>query len=230
MRHCVCRALPDGDDPDVRAGGPSGCPGASCDGDARQEAVGRTGDEPGDYEWRLSQGDPLDLPRDRTTDPLSTVLGSLVGSFSVLTITWMVILGFVGGTVPVTGWELPGRSGGRVRLARRRGQPRRDRPLVRPADAVDGPVRRPGPRGARPGPGRQAAPLRAPAASGPNPIRAGRARPDGPRQGRTTRSSRWMTSWGRPRAGRWCGTRPARPAPPSCSGPGPWRTGGRRGR
>jgi hypothetical protein len=58
--------------------------------------------------WRLSQGDPLDLPRERTTDPLSTVLGSLVGTFSVVSITWMVILGFVGGTVPVTGWHLSG--------------------------------------------------------------------------------------------------------------------------
>ena len=29
--------------------------------------------------WRLSQGDPLDLPREPATDPLSTVLGSLVG-------------------------------------------------------------------------------------------------------------------------------------------------------
>jgi uncharacterized membrane protein len=60
------------------------------------------------YEWRLSQGDPLDLPRERTTDPLSTVLGSLVGTFSVVTITWMLVLGFVGGTVPVTGWHLAG--------------------------------------------------------------------------------------------------------------------------
>ena len=59
--------------------------------------------------WRLSQGHPLDdFPRDRTTDPLSTVLGSLVGTFSVISMAWMVILGFVGGTVPVTGWELPG--------------------------------------------------------------------------------------------------------------------------
>jgi hypothetical protein len=58
--------------------------------------------------WRLSQGDPLDVPRERATDPLSTVLGSLVGTFSVVSITWMVILGFVGGTVPVTGWHLPG--------------------------------------------------------------------------------------------------------------------------
>jgi hypothetical protein len=60
------------------------------------------------YEWRLSQGDPLELPRERTTDPLSTVLGSLVGTFSVVTITWMLVLGFVGGTVPVTGWHLAG--------------------------------------------------------------------------------------------------------------------------
>ncbi|HET9770414.1 MAG TPA: hypothetical protein VFS16_05955 [Acidimicrobiia bacterium] len=60
-------------------------------------------------DWRLSQGHPLDdFPRDRTTDPLSTVLGSLVGTFSVVSITWMTVLGFVGGTVPVLGWELGG--------------------------------------------------------------------------------------------------------------------------
>jgi uncharacterized membrane protein len=59
--------------------------------------------------WRLSQGHPLDdYPRERSTDPLSTVLGSLVGTFSVVSIAWMVILGFVGGTVPVAGWVLPG--------------------------------------------------------------------------------------------------------------------------
>lgn len=59
--------------------------------------------------WRLSQGHPLDdYPRERSTDPLSTVLGSLVGTFSVVSITWMVVLGFVGGTVPVVGWHLPG--------------------------------------------------------------------------------------------------------------------------
>ena len=63
-------------------------------------------------DWRLSQGHPLDLPRERTTDPLSTVLGSLVGTFSVVTIVWMVVLGFVGGTVPVTGWQLAGGLGG----------------------------------------------------------------------------------------------------------------------
>ena len=59
--------------------------------------------------WRLSQGDPLDdYPRERSTDPLSTVLGSLVGTFSVVSILWMVVLGFVGGTVPVVGWQLSG--------------------------------------------------------------------------------------------------------------------------
>jgi hypothetical protein len=59
--------------------------------------------------WRLSQGHPLDdYPRERSTDPLSTVLGSLVGTFSVVSITWMVVLGFVGGTVPVIGWQLSG--------------------------------------------------------------------------------------------------------------------------
>jgi uncharacterized membrane protein len=59
--------------------------------------------------WRLSQGHPLDdYPRERTTDPLSTVLGSLVGTFSVVSLVWMVVLGFVGGTVPLLGWQLPG--------------------------------------------------------------------------------------------------------------------------
>ena len=58
--------------------------------------------------WRLSQGDPLDLPRERTTDPLSTVLGSLVGTFSVVSMVWMVVLGFAGGTVPLLGWHLSG--------------------------------------------------------------------------------------------------------------------------
>jgi len=60
-------------------------------------------------QWRLSQGHPLDdFPRERSTDPLSAVLGSLIGTFSVISITWMVVLGFVGGTVPVVGWQLPG--------------------------------------------------------------------------------------------------------------------------
>jgi uncharacterized membrane protein len=59
--------------------------------------------------WRISQGHPLDdFPRERTTDPLSTVLGSLVGTFSVFSMLWMVVLGFVGGTVPVLGWQLSG--------------------------------------------------------------------------------------------------------------------------
>lgn len=63
--------------------------------------------------WRLSQGHPLDdYPRDRTTDPLSTVLGSLVGTFSVVSMIWMVVLGFVGGAVPVLGWQLSGGLGG----------------------------------------------------------------------------------------------------------------------
>ena len=60
-------------------------------------------------QWRISQGHPLDdFPRDRTTDPLSTVLGSLVGTFSVVSMVWMVVLGFVGGSVPVLGWQLSG--------------------------------------------------------------------------------------------------------------------------
>lgn len=62
-----------------------------------------------DLSWRLSQGHPLDdFPRERASDPLSTVLGSLVGTFSVVSLAWMVVLGFVGGTVPVFGWQLPG--------------------------------------------------------------------------------------------------------------------------
>ncbi len=62
-----------------------------------------------EIKWRLSQGHPLDdYPRERGSDPLSTVLGSLVGTFSVISLTWMVVLGFVGGTVPVLGWQLPG--------------------------------------------------------------------------------------------------------------------------
>ncbi len=64
-------------------------------------------------DWRLSEGHPLaDYPRERTTDPLSTVLGSLVGTFSVVSIAWMVVLGFVGGTVPLVGWQLSGGVGG----------------------------------------------------------------------------------------------------------------------
>lgn len=64
-------------------------------------------------QWRISQGHPLDdFPRERTTDPLSTVLGSLVGTFSVLSMLWMVVLGFVGGSVPVLGWQLSGGLGG----------------------------------------------------------------------------------------------------------------------
>src|SRR3954466_12882438 len=83
----------------------------SCDcGSGRRP--GGLGNMDRGYGWGLSQGDPLDLPRERTTDPLSTVLGSLVGTFSVVSITWMVILGFVGGTVPVAGWHLPGRPAG----------------------------------------------------------------------------------------------------------------------
>jgi uncharacterized membrane protein len=63
--------------------------------------------------WRLSQGHPLDdFPRERTTDALSTVLGSLVGTFSAVSMVWMVVLGFVGGTVPVLGWQLSGGVGG----------------------------------------------------------------------------------------------------------------------
>ena len=65
------------------------------------------------HDWRMSQGHPLaDYPRERTTDPLSTVLGSLVGTFSVVSLAWMVVLGFAGGTVPILGWHLHGGVGG----------------------------------------------------------------------------------------------------------------------
>src|SRR6185369_9965874 len=85
----------------------------SCDR-RRAGTPGGLGTMGQEQEWRLSQGDPLDLPRERATDPLSTVLGSLVGTFSVISMTWMVILGFVGGTVPVAGWHLPGGLAGGV--------------------------------------------------------------------------------------------------------------------
>lgn len=41
-------------------------------------------------------------------DPLSIVLGSFAGTFSVVATVWLAILGFTGGTVPMLGWRLPG--------------------------------------------------------------------------------------------------------------------------
>jgi hypothetical protein len=52
---------------------------------------------------------PLEDPGPgRSTDVIATVLGSLVGSFSVFAFAWLAVLGFAGGTVPVLGWALPG--------------------------------------------------------------------------------------------------------------------------
>lgn len=43
-----------------------------------------------------------------SANALSAVLGSLVGTFSVVAFAWLAVLGFAGGTVPVLGWALPG--------------------------------------------------------------------------------------------------------------------------
>jgi hypothetical protein len=42
------------------------------------------------------------------SDVLSAVLGSLMGTLFVVAFVWLAGLGFVGGTVPVLGWTLPG--------------------------------------------------------------------------------------------------------------------------
>jgi hypothetical protein len=41
-------------------------------------------------------------------DVVAVVLGSLVGTFSVIASAWLAVLGFAGGAVPVLGWVLPG--------------------------------------------------------------------------------------------------------------------------
>ena len=52
---------------------------------------------------------PLEDPgAGRSTDVIAAVLGSLVGSFSVIAFAWLAVLGFAGGAVPVLGWTLPG--------------------------------------------------------------------------------------------------------------------------
>jgi hypothetical protein len=109
MRQCVCPPEIDGDDSDRDVAGRFRF--WSRRATVRPASV--LGKDWGlmdrGLKWRLSQGHPLDdYPRERSTDPLSTVLGSLVGTFSVVSITWMIVLGFVGGTVPVVGWQLPG--------------------------------------------------------------------------------------------------------------------------
>lgn len=47
-------------------------------------------------------------PHRSDPDPVSTVLGSIVGTFSVTAFAFLAGLGFTGGTVPLAGWELPG--------------------------------------------------------------------------------------------------------------------------
>jgi hypothetical protein len=42
------------------------------------------------------------------SDVVAAVLGSLVGTFSVIASAWLAVLGFAGGAVPVLGWALPG--------------------------------------------------------------------------------------------------------------------------
>jgi hypothetical protein len=44
----------------------------------------------------------------RSSDVAATVLGSLVGTFSVVALVWLSVLGFAGGSVPILGWGLPG--------------------------------------------------------------------------------------------------------------------------
>ncbi|MGH8992904.1 MAG: hypothetical protein ACRDYV_11930 [Acidimicrobiia bacterium] len=47
-------------------------------------------------------------PDENATDPLGTVLGSLLGTFTVAAFAYLGALGFAGGTVPVLGWHLAG--------------------------------------------------------------------------------------------------------------------------
>ncbi len=56
----------------------------------------------------ITAGPLEDSGAGRSTDVIAAVLGSLVGSFSVISFAWLAVLGFAGGTVPVLGWVLPG--------------------------------------------------------------------------------------------------------------------------
>ncbi len=47
-------------------------------------------------------------PDEASADVVATVLGSLTGTFAVLSMAYLAVLGFAGGTVPVMGWNLPG--------------------------------------------------------------------------------------------------------------------------
>jgi hypothetical protein len=58
---------------------------------------------------RLLTAGPLeDTATSPGSDLVAVVLGSLVGTFSVIAFPWLAVLGFAGGTVPVLGWLLPG--------------------------------------------------------------------------------------------------------------------------
>jgi len=60
-----------------------------------------------DWDWVTSGA--LEGPdRGPSSDVAAMVLGSLVGTFSVIAFVWLSILGFAGGTLPVLGWGLPG--------------------------------------------------------------------------------------------------------------------------
>jgi hypothetical protein len=56
----------------------------------------------------LSAGPLEDTATSPGSDFVAVVLGSLVGTFSVIAFPWLAVLGFTGGTVPVLGWLLPG--------------------------------------------------------------------------------------------------------------------------
>jgi hypothetical protein len=47
-------------------------------------------------------------PDDHQSDPLAAVLGSLLGTFTVVAFAYLGALGFAGGTVPLLGWHLAG--------------------------------------------------------------------------------------------------------------------------
>lgn len=85
----------------------------------RRHGAIRTDLTPGTSVWRLgmrsSAGEPegrqlVSLPRldDHTTDALSAVLARLVATLSVAALTYLAVVGFAGGGVPLLGWELPG--------------------------------------------------------------------------------------------------------------------------
>jgi hypothetical protein len=60
-----------------------------------------------DWEW-VTLGALERSDDGRSSDVAATVLGSLVGTFSIVAFVWLSVLGFAGGAVPVLGWGLPG--------------------------------------------------------------------------------------------------------------------------